>query len=123
MNYSILSKKIKIVIPARRGSKGLPFKNRKLIYSTLKTIPEELIKNVIISTDDEDIKQRFSNFKIHHRTAKVSLDSSSTKETLIETCLDFDPETLVICLYTTYPERKWTDVESAVEFFLKNDSK
>ena len=46
---------MKIVIPARKGSKGVPFKNRKLLNHTLKIIPEFLKKDIIITTDDEEI--------------------------------------------------------------------
>ena len=44
---------IKYVIPARRNSKGLPFKNRKLISRTLDILPKNILKDTILTTDDE----------------------------------------------------------------------
>ena len=43
------------VIPARRNSKGFPFKNRKLLDYTINEIPIELHGKTIVSTDDEEI--------------------------------------------------------------------
>ena len=40
------------VIPARRNSKGFPFKNRKLLDYTINEIPIELHEKTIISTDE-----------------------------------------------------------------------
>ena len=45
------------VIPARKGSKGLPFKNRKLFDITAKTIPDDAKPHTIVSTDDEHISE------------------------------------------------------------------
>jgi CMP-N-acetylneuraminic acid synthetase len=116
----MLLEEAKIIIPARRNSKGLPFKNRRLISKTIEKIPNELLKNVIISTDDEEIKNKFPHIKIHHRSEEVSLDTSSTKQTLLECCKDFKSEDLIICLYTTYPERTWKDILSSFQFFQEN---
>jgi CMP-N-acetylneuraminic acid synthetase len=119
----MLLEQVKIVIPARRNSKGLPFKNRSLISKVINEIPEEIMRNVTISTDDEEIKSKFSHIKIHHRSEEVSLDTSSTKETLVECCADFNPEDLIVCLYTTYPERTWESVLSSIDFFRSNNCK
>ena len=43
------------VIPARKGSKGLPGKNRILLKYTIDTIPKDYHKKVIVSTDDIEI--------------------------------------------------------------------
>ena len=44
-------------IPARKGSKGLKLKNRKLLHYTIDTIPKEYRHLVYISTDDDEIKK------------------------------------------------------------------
>ena len=108
--------KYTIVIPARKGSKGIPFKNRKLIEYTLKTIPETFKKNVIIATDDEEIKKRYSDFKIVNRTEKVSNDVASTKSLMVELSSLIETEQ-VIMLYLTYPERSWKNVVEATKFY------
>lgn len=58
------------VIPARKGSKGLPGKNRKLLSFTLDNIPEENRTATIVSTDDEHIVDSLKNsgVKIHNRS-------------------------------------------------------
>ena len=47
---------MKIVIPARRNSKGLPFKNRQLFRHTVDKIPNKFLKDIIVTTDDEVIR-------------------------------------------------------------------
>ena len=49
------SEKPLILIPARRDSKGVAFKNRRLLRYTLGTIPPEWRPQVVISTNDEVI--------------------------------------------------------------------
>jgi len=43
------------IIPARKDSKGIPFKNRKLFDYTAKTIPKSECKNTIVSSNDSQI--------------------------------------------------------------------
>lgn len=117
MNYSDYT----IFIPARRNSKGLPFKNRKLLHLTLDIVPLQYKKNILISTDDEYIiefckKQDISFLK---RTEKNSQDDSSTKSTVLESLPNIKTKNLIL-LYLTYPERTWQDVCSAIEFYEKS---
>ena len=67
---------MKIIIPARKGSKGVPFKNRELLLLTLETIPENIRSSCIISTDDDFIKKEAISleFIVHDRTDDVSKD-------------------------------------------------
>ena len=48
------------VIPARRDSKGLSFKNRKLLDYTINNIPIELHEKTIVTTNDEKIIEKLS---------------------------------------------------------------
>ena len=114
----------RIIIPARKGSKGLPFKNRKLLKYTLETIPKNLLSITYISTDDEQIKEQVNNIcQIHNRSLQNSQDSTSTlsliKEIRQDLCLTSDEN--VIMLYLTYPERTFEEVSRIYDFFVKND--
>ena len=114
-----------IVIPARRNSKGLPFKNRKLLEHTLSTIPKDLISSTIISTDDEEIAYigEKRGYKIHSRSEYSSRDEAATKEVMEEAVRDMGLRGNIIMLYLTYPKRTWKDVENAYYWFLTNNAK
>lgn len=115
---------MKIVIPARRNSKGLPFKNRKLLDFTLRTIPKKYLENTFISTDDEVIKQKCKNIcNIHNRSEHNSRDETSTLSLVkeIKEELHFTSEENIIMLYLTYPERSFQEVEKAYNFFIEKD--
>ncbi len=111
------------LIPARRNSKGLPFKNRKLLSETLNIIPKEHREKILISTDDEYIIEFCKNNKLSFlmRSEENSQDKSSTKSVIIESYPQIKTKSLVL-LYLTYPERTWQDVCSAIEFFEKSGS-
>lgn len=117
---------LKILIPARRNSKGLPFKNRTLFEDTISTIPKELIGSVILSTDDEYLIEKGNEIGINVcvRPDHLSVDETSTKDVVsyhidngdIKLCDD------IIMLYLTYPERTWDHVIRAYNSFKKNNS-
>ena len=113
------------VIPARKGSKGLPGKNRKLLSFTLDNIPEENRTATIVSTDDEHIVDSLKNsgVKIHNRSEGVSNDTASTRDLLLEIAEDFNmkPDDEIIMMYLTYPERTNDDVEKIYKFFEENN--
>ncbi len=116
-------KKTTILIPARRNSKGLPFKNRKLFHFTLNSIPETYLDNVLVSTDDEWIIQECenNNIKYHIRKSETSGDLASTKfviEEMIEQLRE-----RVIMLYLTYPERTWKNVLDCLSFYEENNGR
>ena len=54
-------KNIKYLIPARKGSKGLPGKNRLLFDETANLLKG---KDVIVSTDDEVIIEKSKNINL-----------------------------------------------------------
>lgn len=112
---------MKIVIPARMGSKGFPLKNRKLFKYTAKIIPKEYREHVIVFTDDPEIKKmaKKHKFEIVTRPRSVSMDKTSTKETMKYLIDHLKLSDTVIMLYLTYPYRKWEDVMRA--FFLYKD--
>lgn len=118
---------MKIVIPARRGSKGVPFKNRILLEHTLNIIPDSLKGDVIISTDDDFIIEKAKEYKVKavRRSDKLSSDEASVKDVLINLIKNenISCQQTIIMLYLTYPERTWEEVESILSFFNDNDAK
>jgi len=112
-----------IFIPARRNSKGLPFKNRKLFGLTLKKIPKKIKDKVLVSTDDEWIIEECNRMNIRYlfRTETNSSDIASIKDVLKESEEHLNEK--VIMLYLTYPERAWLDVINGIEYFDKTNSK
>ena len=119
---------MKIIIPARKGSKGLPFKNRKLFKYTADTIPITMYDSVYVATDDHEIAKLAESydFNVLPRPKKVSNDSASTKA-LMEYAIDNieldNEDDTIIMLYLTYPERSWSEVEAAVSEFTRSGSK
>ena len=115
----------KILIPARRNSKGLPFKNRKLFSSTADIVPDEYKNITYVFTDDEIIQGfgREYGFQVLDRNPESALDESTTKELMEDFCRNFSENQTIIMLYLTYPERTWDDVEKAIEAFSKTKAK
>tara|TARA_B100000963_G_scaffold349061_1_gene357548 strand:+ start:29082 stop:29717 length:636 start_codon:yes stop_codon:yes gene_type:complete len=111
---------MKIIIPARKGSKGVPLKNRKLFEYTANIIPEAMKHLTYVTTDDEHIKKQAIKYKFNvlNRTPEVSSDKASSKDIMKYTIdtLNILDETILM-LYLTYPLRKWKDVQTAMVCF------
>ena len=116
---------IKYVIPARRNSKGLPFKNRKLISYTLNMLPDDVLKDTVLTTDDEELIKVAKECGINfiERDPNLALDETSTKDVILDLKNRdiIDDDDIVVMLYLTYPERNWVDVENALDFYIKNN--
>ena len=70
------------IVPARKGSVGFPFKNRKFIDSKLKFLKKiNFFKEIIISSDDEFILDKYkkNNFSLIKRSKKISGGKISIK--------------------------------------------
>lgn len=69
-----------IIIPAREGSKGVKHKNRFLLNFTLDELPKDILSKVIVSTDDNDIKDKVrrhsEKIRIHDRSYESSTDGA-----------------------------------------------
>ena len=111
------------VIPARRNSKGLPFKNRRLIENTLKQIPQEEKNKVFITTDDENIIKNFSStYNVIKRPENLSTDEADIRSVMEHTVSVIDSSEDIVMLYLTYPERTWKDIQGCIEFFKDSNS-
>lgn len=115
------------VIPARKGSKRFPGKNRKLVPITIKSLDKKWKRKTIISTNDSQIAEfaKKSNIKVHNRSEKNSSDTASMKQTIREVIDDLKiKETdVIVCLYPTYPERSTESIEKILKFFKKEKVK
>jgi CMP-N-acetylneuraminic acid synthetase/SAM-dependent methyltransferase len=117
------------LIPARKGSKGLPFKNRMLFPITAKIIPEKYKKKVYISTDDEYLKEAANKhgFNIVERPQKLAQDTTGMRDVLthFRESENLSKNTNIILLYLTYPERTWRDICDIYSHFTEeeNDSR
>ena len=118
---------IKYIIPARRNSKGFPFKNRKLINYTLDNLPKNVYDDVILTTDDEKLLEIGLEYGIKciNRNPSLALDKTSTKEVMDD--LKFQGiitnTDIVVMLYLTYPQRNWLDITNALQFFDNKNAK
>jgi N-acylneuraminate cytidylyltransferase len=115
---------ITYVVPARKGSKGMPHKNRRL----LEHFDYESIKyDLVVFSDDEWIEDFcFSNtIPFIWRPDEVSQDTTSTKETMLSLVerLSLSEDDIVVMLYLTYPERKVEDIKNALDFFHETKAK
>lgn len=118
---------MKIIIPARKGSKGLPGKNRILLEKTISTIPSEYLNLVYVVTDDPEIHFECIELGVKsiERPPETATDQASTKEVITWTLsyMKFhkiiEGEEDILMLYLTYPERTWKDVESGMRFYAE----
>jgi CMP-N-acetylneuraminic acid synthetase len=117
-------KDVTIIIPARKGSVGLPGKNRFLFDYTASIIPDDMRENVVFTSDDEHLLQRSKDlgFRTIHRNQDLSLDSTSMRDVIsnVVTELNLEQDHDVITLYLTYPQRTWDDVQKIYDFYTKN---
>lgn len=120
------------LIPARGGSKRLPRKNIKpldgkpLIAWTIETAKaSKYIDNVVVSTDDIEIKQISENFGAEVpfiRPDYLSHDTATSFD-VIKHAIEFlniaKPNHLIVLLQPTSPLRTIDELNQALEFFLK----
>jgi len=116
-----------IIIPARKNSKGLPFKNRILFDKTASRVPRSLAGCVYVTSDDEEIldKAREYRFNALKREDDLSLDTTSTREVIEDVIdsIDLENDEDIFMLYLTYPERTWEQVEDFIEEFKNKKAK
>ena len=109
------------VIPARRDSKGLPFKNRKLLEYTINEIPLDLHKNTIVTTNDEEIIEKLSSTKINilKRDERLALDDVSIRDVMKDVVSNYsmNPSDTIVMLYLTSPGRKFLDIKKILNLY------
>ena len=122
------------LVPARRGSKGIPRKNIKnltgkpLIYYTLDSIKDIVpIDNICVSTDDREIREKIEAYGIKVpflRPTEFATDTSTSQE-VIEHALNFYKQNGrqfkgLVLLQPTSPFRNSQHVIEALDLFSEN---
>ena len=123
------------LIPARGGSKGVKmknikkFRNKELIYWSISLAKEsKYINRIIVSTDNEDIKEvalKYGADVPFLRPSEISGDLSNDYQ-FIKHCLDFLKETnqkipdIIIQLRPTYPTRSLKILNETIDIFINN---
>ena len=80
------------IIPARKGSKGLPYKNRMFFdYSADFIDSEKIWDRVVVSSNDEVIEQKAKEkgYEFHLRREELAGDTISIKDVFCEVVKDF----------------------------------
>ena len=106
------------IIPARKNSKGVPFKNRALFKKTADLV---IGRDVIVTTDDDYIERMAEEYRfaVIKRPFSLANDSANIRDVMKHT-VDFcgiDKDDTVMMLYLTYPYRKKEDISQAIEQF------
>ena len=113
--------KIFFVIPARRDSKGFPFKNRKLLEYTINEIPLDFHENTIVTTNDEEIIEKLSPTKINilKRDETLSLDDVNIRDVMKDVASNYsmNPSDTIVMLYLTSPGRKFSDIKKILNLY------
>jgi len=128
-NYQ--KKRVVAVIPARKGSKRLPGKNRKLLcgkelirWSIELALKCNFIDEVIVSTDDEYILNMCKGYYKYNsrlilidRPLRLSEDSSRIEDVILHALRGYASDTDVILLQPTSPLRNLFDISHAYQIF------
>ncbi len=119
------------IIPARGGSKRLPYKNVKsflghpIIHYTIEAAQQSgLFDVIVVSTEDPKIKDSVNGIgcDVHHRSLELAGDTARVVDVLKEV-LDYYKERgrefdYLCCLYPTAPLRNAEDIRSAYQLVL-----
>jgi len=102
------------IIPARKNSRGLRFKNR-LLFNYTKNFLQKIrwFDEIILASDDNFFKHKCidSNFTFYNRDKKNATDNASIKSLMQEIIKNFffDKEVVIWLFYLTIPERNKSD--------------
>lgn len=130
-------KKVIALIPARGGSKKLPYKNirelagKPLIAWTIQpALQSKFIDEVVVSTDSREIADISAKFGAHIpciRPLELSGDNSKMMDVLFH-CVDFFERKqkkfdILVLLQPTSPLRTVEDIDGGIDFFINKKAK
>ena len=125
------------IIPARKGSKGLPNKNKKLLggiplieWTIKAALNSNKITETILTTDDEDIITLASRYKImipFKRPNYLAKDNTGMIDVIIHVLTYFEKKNFevenIILLQPTSPFRTSTDIDNAIKKYEHEKAK
>ena len=119
------------IIPARRGSKGIPGKNTMVIdgkplvqYSIESALRSKLITNIVVSTDDTKIAKiaEAIGVKVLMREATLASDTSNVLDTVLSVLRKLEEKDeqydAIMLLQPTAPLRRSSDIDESIEMLL-----
>ncbi|TDX58905.1 cytidylyltransferase domain-containing protein [Orenia marismortui] len=131
------NRNIVAIIPARGGSKGIPRKNIKLLagkpliaYSIEQALASKLVDRVIVSTDDEEIKEVAESYGAEVpfvRPKEFATDEAATEPVLqhavqyLEQNQDYSID-LVVLLQATSPIRYAEDIDKSIKKLVETQA-
>ena len=128
-----MKRRVVSIIPARKGSKRLENKNVKrfcgkpLAHWTFDFVENSNIFDVnYVSTDIDELEKEVEgrdNFKFCVRPFDLAKDGATLLDVIRYTCVEesLDKKDIVVLLPVTGPLRVLSDIEGAVNVFLKGD--
>lgn len=115
------------IIPARGGSKGIPYKNIKLVggkpliaWNIIAAKKSKFIDDVYVSTDDEKISSIALSYgaKIINRPAELARDESSSESALLHAIGQINSEGVfpneIVFLQCTSPLTTCEDIDNCI---------
>ena len=128
-------KKVLAIIPARGGSKGIPYKNivplfgKPLIAYTIEAGKQsKYIDTVLVSTDDRKIQEVSEDYGARVpflREAVIATDTAKTISVVVDAvnrlAVTGERYDLVVLLQPTSPLRTAEEIDIALEVFFQND--
>jgi N-acylneuraminate cytidylyltransferase len=125
--------KVIAFVPARGGSKAIPFKNIKpfcgkpLIYWSLIALQRvSMVDEIVVATDSDEIAKVVSNFhlnkvNIYRRSAENASDTASTESVMLEYINNkkLSESSIFMLVQATSPLTETIHFEEALEIFSK----
>jgi N-acylneuraminate cytidylyltransferase len=122
-------KKLKVIIPARGGSKGIPRKNIRLLngvplvaYPILAAKRCKKISMIYVSTDDKEITAIAKDYgaEVINRPPQYATDTALDIEVMRHAVNFLKDDSDMIHLRATTPIVEPSMIDEAVEYFLEN---
>lgn len=120
-----------IIVPARKGSKGIAGKNTKMFcghplidwsFAAARNIADDLGARIVCTTDDPEILARDQNdILMHDRATDLASDTAGMAEVVLDVCDTFAANRYVL-LQPTTPLRLMDDLAALARATLAHDT-